>query len=60
MCVCKCVCLCSMYPSLSIISLEGKYKCCSVVDFAAVLVEFQCCSSSSIRVVVLVVGFAEF
>jgi hypothetical protein len=49
-----------MYPSLSIISLEGKYKCCSVVDFAAVLVEFQCCCSSSIRVVVLVVGFAEF
>jgi len=32
-----------------------KYKCCSVVDFAAVLVEFQCCSSSSSSVVVVVV-----
>jgi hypothetical protein len=44
-----------MYPSLSIISLEGNT---SVVDFAAVLVEFQCCCSSSSSVVV-VVGFAE-
>jgi hypothetical protein len=40
---------------------ERKYKRCSVVDFAAVLVEYQCCcssSSSSSVVVVVVVEFA--